>query len=176
MRQAQRATCFETEIPSTNSDRDQDQRKLRSRKRNPKIKFLDLKSDNQPALRRANTSLLVVDDDPSQLEYFSATLKRAGFRVFSVNSTDEALTLLRRTFIDVVICDANLPGHGGVELLRTLRTVPTFPKEAHIPILFLTTGGPDIEVVATSLGVDGFCLKEEHPQRLLDEVESLVNC
>jgi CheY-like chemotaxis protein len=153
------------------------------RSHSPKVHYIELGSDGghmhedaSGVVKRANTSLLVVDDDPSQLQYYASILRRAGYRVFAVGSGLEALTLLEKTYIDVVICDIRMPDVDGLELLKKLRAVRTFPQNSRIPIILFTAGGPELQIAATSLGVDGFCYKEEHPKRLVEQVESLISC
>jgi DNA-binding NtrC family response regulator len=76
-------------------------------------------------MKRDLGSLLVVDDEPLIRETLSEYLQQDGFRVRTAASGEEALKFLRETTFDVVICDINLPGWDGLEVLdRAQRVSP----------------------------------------------------
>jgi EAL domain-containing protein (putative c-di-GMP-specific phosphodiesterase class I)/DNA-binding NarL/FixJ family response regulator/two-component sensor histidine kinase len=75
--------------------------------------------DAGPSL--AHLGVLVVDDDPLIRNYVSELLKRRGVvRLFQASEGTGALKTLivRGPHIDVVLCDLNMPGMDGVELIR----------------------------------------------------------
>ena len=75
-------------------------------------------------------SILVVDDDESNLLSLEKTFRREGMRVFTASSAKPALEIARKHRIQVVLTDLMMPGVSGVELLRGLKELT-----------------PDIEVV-----------------------------
>jgi signal transduction histidine kinase/CheY-like chemotaxis protein len=65
--------------------------------------------------------LLVVDDDPTLRTLARELLRTAGYAVELAASTDEALVLLARQSVDLVLADLQMPGRGGDELYAEIR-------------------------------------------------------
>lgn len=66
--------------------------------------------------------VLVVDDDPDQLELRSAIFEAAGFEVFTAAAAPQALSLAEQHQPDSVVLDLCLPSESdGVDLLERLR-------------------------------------------------------
>jgi two-component system response regulator HydG len=69
------------------------------------------------------TTLLVVDDEMSNLESLERIFSREGFRVLTADSGRKALDLCRQHRVHVVLTDLMMPGMTGMELLKALETV-----------------------------------------------------
>jgi len=69
----------------------------------------------------ASLQVLVIDDEPAIRQLLSGVLSRAGYATETVASAEEASTKLSRGDIDVALCDIQLPGMNGIELLRRTR-------------------------------------------------------
>jgi CheY-like chemotaxis protein len=67
------------------------------------------------------SSVLVVDDEPIVLQLFSRVLNDKGLRTRTASSAEEALELLEQGGIACVLADKNMPGMGGIEMLRRVR-------------------------------------------------------
>jgi DNA-binding response OmpR family regulator len=70
-------------------------------------------------------TVLVVDDEPNDVEAISTPLEKAGFLVFSANSIDVALQIFQpnaRGF-DIAVLDISLPEKNGVDLYQELLTL-----------------------------------------------------
>ena len=65
--------------------------------------------------------ILIVDDEKDFVEMFSMRLTRQGERVSTAYSGQEALDLLEKTAIDVVILDIRMPGMDGIETLKKIK-------------------------------------------------------
>jgi len=65
--------------------------------------------------------LLVVDDIELVLECTCDFLKAVGFQTFSARNSDEALELLEREAIDLLLTDFNMPGMSGLELIAEVK-------------------------------------------------------
>ncbi|HZR93421.1 MAG TPA: response regulator [Gaiellaceae bacterium] len=100
------------------------------------------------ARRPRAPEILVVDDSASYGALLERVLSDAGYVVSRASSVDEALGLLSRRRVDVVLSDLSMPGASGLDLLRILRErMPGLP--------FVLTGGtltPDVEAHARRLG------------------------
>jgi len=67
-------------------------------------------------------SVLVVDDDPLVLTNTVAMLEDVGHMAFSANSGEDALAMLRRTMVDIVVTDQVMPHMSGVQLAGAIKT------------------------------------------------------
>jgi CheY-like chemotaxis protein len=80
-------------------------------------------------------SVMVVEDEESNLDLMTAVLEQLEVRVLSARSAEEAASLLRRSRPAVVLMDIRLPGQDGLTLTRRLKADPA---TASIPVVALT--------------------------------------
>ena len=79
--------------------------------------------------------VLVVDDDPDIVDYFSSFLEDHGFEVNGAACASDALAALGNFRPDAVVIDVMLPGRSGLDLLVRLRTDPHW---AELPVVVVT--------------------------------------
>ncbi len=109
--------------------------------------------------------ILLVEDQHEARAMLRNMLVELGItQIFEASDGREALAFIDSAFdfIDLIICDWNMPGMSGVELLRQLRTVdPSMP-------FLMVTGRGDMEsiVEAKSSGVTGYIKKPFSPIQL----------
>lgn len=110
-------------------------------------------------------SILVVDDDPELLAAMRRSLRRHGCRVVTCRDGSEALSRLTEESFTVVLSDVQMPGIGGVSLLRELRA-----RHFDVPVV-LMTGDPRFEAVASAIEHRAFrFLIKPFPEAQLIEV------
>ena len=111
--------------------------------------------------------ILLVEDDRLLHDAISACLTTRGHRVRTAVSAFESLDLLRRQASDLIICDVQLPGTDGLELLRAVRS--SFPGT---PVV-LIAGDRDVDlaVAAFRLGAFDYLRKPIRTDELLSCVE-----
>ena len=79
-------------------------------------------SDTAPVAATADApTVLVVDDEPSNLASIEKIFQRDGMRVLTASSARAALDLLRTHRVEVVLTDLMMPGTSGIELLRAIK-------------------------------------------------------
>ena len=101
--------------------------------------------------------LLLVDDDLTNQDLLSRRLKRAGYTTEVAGSGYEALDVLARREVELVLLDSMMPGLSGIDLLRQLRQ--RF-SPAHLPIIMVTALGESERVVeALNLGANDYISK-----------------
>ena len=71
----------------------------------------------------SDVTVLVVDDEPSNLTSLQKIFQREGLRVLTAENARQALEVARRHRVQVVLTDLMMPGTNGVELLRALKEV-----------------------------------------------------
>ena len=113
-------------------------------------------------------NILVVDDNPVIQLMLSLMLKRNDQTVFTAASGHEAIELLERAAVDLVILDVNMPDMDGLTLLKQLRDDARYQS---LPIIMLTASGREqVRLVATQKGANGFLTKPTSSRELLDMV------
>jgi CheY-like chemotaxis protein len=102
-------------------------------------------------------TILVVDDLPANRDLMTRRLERSGFRVLSAASGPEALELLRRSTVDLVLLDIMMPGMTGLDVLKSMRMSRA---TAALPVIMVTAKTESEDVVeALSLGANDYVTK-----------------
>lgn len=117
------------------------------------------------------TVVLVVDDVPALTDQYAYDLKRVGgYEVITAGDGKRALELLKGAAVDCMILDLEMPGMDGFEVLRTLDQ-----QGSEVPVIVYTgTGNYERCIQATRLGAYGFIDKAEPMERVVQEVESVL--
>jgi CheY-like chemotaxis protein len=122
---------------------------------------------SHPPRRRLH--LLIVDDEPGILRLFQAILRNDGHTADIAGSSSRALELMQHTRFDAVVSDLNMPGGGGLDLLRRVRG-----RYENIPFVAMTGRATrKVEDEARALGATSFLVKPVLPQTLR---EALAAC
>ena len=108
--------------------------------------------------------ILVVDDDPSFCEIFSAHLSASGYHVETAQSAAEGIMKAKSFHPDLILMDVKMPGTTGTDAVLQLKNDP---ETASIKVLFLTsTGSVQGEEVnekfALEMGAAGYIKKSEN--------------
>lgn len=106
--------------------------------------------------------ILVVDDDESLRRVTQVRLQKAGYEVATAEGGGEALQLLQRIPIDLVITDLNMPGINGVALLQRVKA--EYPEK--IVVLVTAYGTVESAVEAMKLGAYDYILKPINSEAL----------
>lgn len=77
--------------------------------------------------------ILVVDDDPYLLDLLTETLKTIGYEACGAADAAQALALLQKTTVQLVITDIKMPGMNGIDLARRIRQ-----EYPHLPVIFIS--------------------------------------
>jgi len=114
--------------------------------------------------------LLVVDDSPDTRELLERNLSAQGYTVFTAADVTEALSILGKTKIDLVITDLKLPGVSGLELVRHVRENL---KDAEVVMI---TGYPSVEgaVAAVKSGAEEYLAKPFTKEELFATVRRVI--
>jgi DNA-binding NarL/FixJ family response regulator len=109
-----------------------------------------------------NQKILVVDDHQLFSEGLKMTLSSRGFQLFSRDSVSSALAFLSRDSVDLILLDLNLPGEGGLSLLKQLND-----KEQLLPVLILSASQERSDIdQAITLGARGYIGKSANGDQL----------
>src|SRR3954452_7533007 len=115
--------------------------------------------------------VLVVDDQPPNVQLLEAILAPRGYDVRTASSGEEALTALDADDMDLVLLDIVMPGMDGYEVCREIRERP---GTAYLPVVMVTASGDEQKVKALEAGADDFLTKPINQNELLARVASLA--
>lgn len=116
-----------------------------------------------------NTTILVVDDDPTLRELLVDYLSRNEFEVIAVEDGSAMRAALETQSVDLIVLDLMLPGEDGLSLTRFLRS------QTNLPILILSARGEDIDrIVGLEVGADDYLAKPFNPRELLARIRALL--
>jgi len=114
-------------------------------------------------------SILVVDDDPQIRRAMRTTLTGRGYEVADARTGEEALEALRSGSYDLVLLDMNMPGMGGIETCRLIRST------SEIAIIMLTVSNSEKDKVeALDAGADDYITKPFSTPELLARIRATL--
>ena len=118
-------------------------------------------------------SILVVDDEPANLQALEALLSAADCRVETAASGAEALRRILRSDFALILLDVCMPEMDGFEAAGLIRKLP---RSRHTPIMFLTAAGerPDWVRRAYGAGAVDYLVKPVDPDVLKSKVAILL--
>lgn len=80
-------------------------------------------------------SIVLIEDENSMGQVTQLLLESCGYEVTIATDGAQGLRLVRAIMPDLVICDVNMPGMNGIEVLRSMRQIATAQKT---PVIFLS--------------------------------------
>ena len=117
-------------------------------------------------------SVLIVDDSPAMRAFIKRVIYMSGFNVGSCMEAcdgEEALVALRRSWVDIVLTDINMPRMSGEELVRKMHQDELLKE---IPIIVVSTDSTEARMeTMKSLGAKGYVTKPFYPEKLRFELE-----
>lgn len=115
------------------------------------------------------TTIFVIEDEPSIAEVTSLYLKRAGYQVQVLGDGQLALETLERQLPDLVILDLMLPKVDGYAIMRWLR------DRSDVPIIMLTSRREESDRIAgLEMGADDYVVKPFSPQEVVSRVRAVM--
>ena len=114
--------------------------------------------------------ILVVDDDKNTRLLMQAILEAERYHVTLAASGLEALELLEKTHVDLIVLDVMMPGMDGYEFTRTLRAA-----QSDLPILMVSAKQMPSDIKQGFIaGTDDFMVKPEDEEELLLRIRALL--
>jgi len=98
-----------------------------------------------------NFHILIVDDEPFNIELAEIYLEEEGYQLSSANNAKEAFEVIYKNKIDLILLDINMPGKDGIEVCKMLKSEE---KTKDIAIIFLTAQ-TDIDYITRAFEAGG---------------------
>jgi two-component system response regulator VanR len=112
-------------------------------------------------------TILVVDDEEAIRDLIAIYLKNEGYRVLKAADGVEALELLQREEIHLMILDVMMPRMDGIQACLKIR------EDKNLPIIMLSAKSQDMDkIYGLSTGADDYMTKPFNPLELVARVKS----
>ena len=114
--------------------------------------------------------ILIVEDEPAQLEILAYNLESDGFFVSRARDGEEALLVIREDVPDVIVMDWMMPHLSGIEVCRRLKSNP---ETRSIPVIILSARSEDEDKVrGLEIGADDYVVKPYSVVELMARVRT----
>ncbi len=117
-------------------------------------------------------NILIVEDDKSISKLIKYNLEKEGFKCLVSFDGEEAMEILDKSAVDLIILDIMLPGIDGLEVCKRIKQDR---KLSATPIIMLTAKGEEVDrVVGFELGVDDYIVKPFSPRELILRIKAIL--
>jgi diguanylate cyclase (GGDEF)-like protein len=117
--------------------------------------------------------LLIIDDSKTQLSSLKFILIKAGYDVVTAENAFEGIEAAHKSMPDLIVSDIIMPEVNGYHLCRLLKDDS---HTKHIPVILLTVLSKKLDRFwGLSAGADAFFQKDNNYDRLIEEIEKLLN-
>jgi len=116
--------------------------------------------------------ILIVEDEKNLAKLIRYNMEREGYECYMAKSGEEAIGLLNKHAVDMILLDIMLPGMDGFEVCRKIKQSD---KLSNIPIIMVTAKGAEVDrVVGLELGADDYVVKPFSPRELSLRVKTIL--
>ena len=119
--------------------------------------------------------VLIVDDSLPMRSVVKKTIKASGFKVsqfFDASNGEEALNILRKEWLDLVLTDYNMPDMNGLELIEEMKKDEELKT---IPVVMVTTEGSQQRVEEfMEKGVADYIKKPFTPEEVRNKLNRIM--
>lgn len=123
-------------------------------------------------MKNATPNVLLVDDSSTNNLLLESALKGQNFQIFTAINGQEALNILKKKGVDVVLLDIMMPGLSGYDVLETMSKDE---KMAGIPVIMVTARSQyEEEKRAKELGAADYFEKPLKIDKLINRVKELT--
>ncbi|GAA0400159.1 response regulator transcription factor [Paenibacillus motobuensis] len=115
----------------------------------------------------ARGTILLVDDEKEIIKLMDIYLKNEGYNLLKASDGQEALDILERHPVDLIVLDVMMPRMDGIEACMKIR------ENRNMPIIMLSAKGQDMDKIAgLSIGADDYVTKPFNPLELMARIKS----
>jgi len=123
-------------------------------------------------MKKRNTKILLVDDEPDILEIVGYNLAQEGYQIITAENGKEAVEKAKKEIPSLIIMDVMMPEMDGMEACEQIRKIPELNN---VIITFLTARSEDYSQVAGfDSGADDYITKPIKPKLLVSKVKALL--
>lgn len=123
-------------------------------------------------MKKTQTKILLVDDEPDILEIVGYNLSQEGYQIVTASNGKEAIQKAQKELPNLIIMDVMMAEMDGMEACENIRKIPEL---SNVIITFLTARSEDYSQVAGfDAGADDYITKPIKPKLLVSKVKALL--
>ena len=123
-------------------------------------------------VRRERSKILIVDDEPCNVDYLEQELEDLGYETVSASNGQEALEKVATEAPDLILLDVMMPLMDGFTVCRILKE---YEQTRLIPIIIMTAlDAREDRITGIKAGADDFLTKPVHEEELLARIETAL--
>jgi PAS domain S-box-containing protein len=116
------------------------------------------------------STILIVDEQPTNLKMLFSFLQESGFKVLVAQSGESAITKLKKVAPDLILLDVMLPGLDGLETCRRLKATA---ETKDIPVIFMTALSESLDKIkGLKVGAVDYITKPFQQEEVLARIEN----
>jgi PleD family two-component response regulator len=117
--------------------------------------------------------VLIVDDERWNLEVLEAYFEGTGYKVIRASNGEEALSVLEKEPVDLILLDVMMPGMDGYGVCKQIKRQE---RTRYVPVVMVTSlDSKSAKIVAIADGADDFITKPIDKMELIGRAKSLIN-
>ena len=120
-------------------------------------------------------TILIVDDSMPMRSVIKRTLKAAGYgsaQILEAQNGQEAIDLMRKSWVDLVMTDYNMPVMNGMDFIRNARDDSVLSQ---VPVVVVSTEGNEQKIHEfMELGASGYITKPFTAERIRDLIIEIL--
>ncbi|MFP4472694.1 MAG: sigma-54-dependent transcriptional regulator [Candidatus Omnitrophota bacterium] len=120
---------------------------------------------------KSRYNVLIVDDEPLIRESLYESLRIDGYRAHMAPTAEEAMDMIRKMDISIVLTDMKLPGRSGLDLISDIKL---YNEDIEV-ILITGFGSIDTAVEAMRKGADDYITKPVNDEEIKQRIEKIIN-
>jgi len=118
------------------------------------------------------TTILIVDDSPTETHILTTMLEKAGYTVLSANDGAAGVEVARNSLPDLILMDVVMPGLNGFQATRQLSRDP---ETAGIPVIIVTTKDQETDKAwGKRQGAKAYVIKPVTAKELLHKITMVL--
>lgn len=120
-------------------------------------------------MNRANSHIMIVEDEPRLAAVLGDYLSNAGYTHYWVANGNDAIPAFHAEHPDLVLLDLTLPGRNGIDICRELRTQYT------VPVIMITARVEELDrLLGLEVGADDYVCKPFSPREVVARVKAVL--
>lgn len=120
-------------------------------------------------MEQVTKKILIVDDEESIRILYEQELLEEGYQVFLASNAYEALAIVEKEPLDLIVLDIKMPGMDGIEVMQKI-----VGKKNNIPII-INSAYPHFKDSFMTWVAEEYVVKSSNLQELKEKIKQLLN-